>query len=479
MRIVRYSGLLLIVFLLIVSSLMVLAHGDEDDDHHDEEVQTSDVVLEFTPTFYEHVKPIIADNCMACHTEGQISGDISLADDDVLNAYEDFAYLTGIRYMPPWMPSQTSLPMEHNRSLSDYEIAVIQAWAAAGAPVGDEADYVEPQAAFALSEVRADQTLQIDEPYMPEENVDDDYRCFAFAPDIDEPVFLTGYEFLPDVTAQVHHGIVYLLDSSATREIERLNYADGRIGWSCYTGTNINRSDEEFLGTWTPGTFPTVFPEGTGYWVEPGDIYIIQIHYNLLTNREADQTAVNLQYADGASDLQRLLTYELQAPVEIPCPTGVTGEQCDRNVAIARSAELYGDFSLRQRPDVLLRVCGQTFADYADNIGEDATTSCDYDIPLPLTVLGVFGHMHELGVHFELELNPDTDDSVMVLDIPAWDFHWQDRYQLLEPLVLNRGDVMRMTCTWDNTLADDPRYVVWGEGTEDEMCFATIMLLEP
>ncbi|GAB5491260.1 MAG: hypothetical protein Phog2KO_14750 [Phototrophicaceae bacterium] len=475
MRYLRYSLVLLTIF--IAGSMILLAHGD--DNHDDETPEESSVTLDFIPTYYEHVKPILVDNCMACHSEGQIAGDIALSDEIVIDSYEDIAYLTGIRYMPPWMPSQDSLPMHHNRSLTAYEFAVIQAWAEAEAPVGEVADYVEPQATYNLTEVRADQVLQTDEAYQPEADVDDDYRCFSFSPNIDEPVYLTGYEFLPDVAEQVHHGIIYLVDGSAESQIEARNYQDGRIGWSCYTGTGINSRGEEFLGTWTPGTLPLTFPEGTGYWIEPDDIFIVQIHYNLLIQNEPDHTSVNLQYESGERDLQELLTFELQAPVEIPCPAGVTGEQCERDVAIQRAVDLYGEFWLGFRPDGLLDECDQTIDDYADNTGEDATTFCDYAVPTPLTVLGVYGHMHELGHSFQLELNPDSDESLMVLDIPAWDFHWQDRYQLIDPLQLQAGDSIRMTCTWDNTLSDNPRYVVWGEGTEDEMCFATIMLVVP
>ncbi len=72
-----------------------------------------------------------------------------------------------------------------------------------------------------------------------------------------------------------------------------------------------------------------------------------------------------------------------------------------------------------------------------------------------------------------------SDDSIMLLDIPRWDFHWQDRYQFVEPVKVNFGNVLRMSCGWDNSLSDDPRYVVWGEGTSDEMCFGTVMIKKP
>lgn len=467
---------LLLLMILAATSLVIFAHGNEPDGHHDENAPK--ITLDFTPTYYEHVKPIIAANCIACHQEGQIAWDISLADATNLEFPDDLAFVTSTRYMPPWMPSKDSLPMKHDRSLTDYEVAVIQAWVNANAPAGDPASYVEPAATYALTDIRDDQIIRIDEPYMPDNGVDDDYRCFTFSPNIDEPMFLTGYEFLPDVAEMVHHGILYKLSGAAQSQIDLRNFADGRIGWSCYTGTGIRASDE-FVGTWTPGTLPLTFPEGTGYWVEPDDIFVLQIHYNLLAVREPDQTAVKLQYTEAEADLRHLMTVELSAPVEIPCPTGVTGEQCERRTAIDRAATLYGDNWINYRPDGLLQECGQTIADYADSVGENASTYCDFDIPGVVTVWGVFGHMHELGTQFQLEINPDTDRSLMVLDIPRWDFHWQDRYQLEEPLRLSFRDSVRMRCTWDNTLSDNPRYVVWGEGTEDEMCFATIMLSVP
>ena len=37
------------------------------------------------------------------------------------------------------------------------------------------------------------------------------------------------------------------------------------------------------------------------------------------------------------------------------------------------------------------------------------------------------------------------------------------------------GDKVRITCTWDRSRDPNraPRYIMFAEGTEDEMCFAT------
>ena len=133
--------------------------------------------------------------------------------------------------MPPWMPSSfLNIPLKNDRSLSDEEIATIIAWAEQGAQLGDKESYLPPAATFAFAEVRADMTLQLDEPYVPDEDAQDDYRCFAFPLEIDSPTFVTAYEFIPEVAEMAHHGIVYLFDEALAPEIAARDYEDGRPG---------------------------------------------------------------------------------------------------------------------------------------------------------------------------------------------------------------------------------------------------------
>ena len=380
--------------------------------------------------------------------------------------------------MPPWMPSRENLPLKNDRSLSDEEIATIVAWVDDGAGLGDPEKYVPAATeAFVFAEIRPDLVLQLGEPYSPAEEVLNDYRCFAFELDIDAPQFLTGYEFIPDVVEMAHHGLIYLLDAEIEAEIRSLDCADGKPGWSCYGGTGLSKGGD-MIATWTPGTFGVQFPPGTGYLIKPGQLVVLQMHYNLWTTRQPDQTRIFLQMEAGSADLAELMTIPLTAPVEIPCPSGVDGPQCERETALQRIAEKYGDM-LSELPDKRLSRCGQTLEDYADNTGENARAHCDFPSPFfkPLTVYGVLGHMHKLGRSFRMTLDPDGESPMLMLDIPRWDFHWQDRYQFVEPVQITFGSTLRMSCTWDNSLSDDPRYVVWGEGTADEMCFGTVMAL--
>jgi hypothetical protein len=70
-----------------------------------------------------------------------------------------------------------------------------------------------------------------------------------------------------------------------------------------------------------------------------------------------------------------------------------------------------------------------------------------------------------------------------LLHIPHWSFHWQDVYTLQKPIRVPAGTVVRVSCRFDNSgrrqpvidgKQQPPRYVVWGEGTTDEMCLGVL-----
>lgn len=471
--------LLLLLVIGLVGVMAVYAHDDDPPPEGEPDVHVEDYEFDEPLTYYEHIKPIFDINCMGCHGEGQIAGSsIALSDPDTVQ--RNAGYITdtvAIGYMPPWMPSRENVPLQNARLLTEREIATVIAWYEGGAAMGDPADAVTVESDFQLPEIRQDMAFTIpDGGYTPAADNEDDYRCFLFDPQIEAEQFITGYVFEPDEMAMVHHGIVYLLPASARNRANQRDAVDEGSGWSCYNTTGL--PDEEMLGTWAPGTFPVAFPERTGYRIQPGDFFVLQVHYNTRQVRVPDETGFSVELEDGDADIRPLMTVELTAPVEIPCPEGVEGPQCERDNAIAYAAERYGQ-EFAGRPDYLLRQCNQSLLDYANLDPANAESRCETTVFFSVEVVGVFGHMHELGKRFRLELNPDSEDNVVLLDIPRWDFHWQDRYQFVEPIRTRIGDVLRMTCVWDNTLSSDPRYVVWGEGTEDEMCFGTVMILEP
>jgi hypothetical protein len=83
------------------------------------------------------------------------------------------------------------------------------------------------------------------------------------------------------------------------------------------------------------------------------------------------------------------------------------------------------------------------------------------------------------GKAYRYELELPGQPKRTVLDIPKYDFNWQLRYELREPLEAPRGAVLHGTAWYDNS-ADNPanpdpsKTVRWGPQTVDEMMLGYI-----
>ena len=174
--------------------------------------------------------------------------------------------------------------------------------------------------------------------------------------------------------------------------------------------------------------------------------------------------------APASAGLEPLKTMLLPAPVELPCADGESGPLCEREAALRELARKYGPEAAFV-PTGLLFLCG-------GEPGEDTggVTTCERRIREPSTIRVAAGHMHLLGSSITIELNPGTSRERVLLDIPRWDFHWQNGYVLEEPVPARVGDVIRVTCRHDvdKRESGDPRYVLWGEGTTEEMCLGLL-----
>lgn len=472
------------IVLLVFATLMVGSVGASDpqspllhgtpDPNATPEVTGDSFHFEDEITFFKDVQPILNAECAGCHTGDGIGAATFLLDspETIQQAANRIAFVTGIGYMPPWMPSERTLPIQHERRLSDYEIALLDHWAEDGAPLGDPADAV-PLAPVDQVEVRHDKVLQIPEPYTPDDTLQDEYRCFALDLDLDEPMFMTGYAILPDAMPIAHHGILYRIPGRLRERANRVDRAEPGQGWRCFADSGLPGAD--IIGSWTPGMLPVLYPENTGFRLKEDDFIVLQIHYNLTAGVMPDQSSVALQLEPESPDMRELFVFTVLAPVELPCPEGGEGEQCERQYAVSENIRKYRD-DAGVNANWLLGNCGYTADDFIDQDPAHVVSSCDQVVPFPLTAIEVLGHMHQKGTAISVVLNPDTPDEKILLDIPQWDFHWQGGYQWEEPVQLQRGDTVRLTCEWDNTQSDNPRYIIWGEGTDDEMCLTFITL---
>jgi mono/diheme cytochrome c family protein len=497
-------GLVLALVVAAGAALVTaFAFGTRDDSRPGSRDDSRPSAATATPT-WKDVAPVFAEKCAGCHSPGGIAP-FSLRNAKSAAAHaRAILAMTQSRRMPPWMPGPDSPQYvdQSRRILTDAEKDLIARWVRGGARLGGGGTVqpsgtgtAAPGRAIALAPARA---------YRPKAAVGgmDDYHCFVLEPHLQQDVFVTSAEIKPQRAAIVHHVILFEAAGQNAVDARRLNAASGGNGWTCFGGPGLSEthptadaasSDRlgapQWISAWVPGHVSNDAPRGTGVLLHAGSAIVMQVHYNLMHTPRPDRSRALLRVVPAASaGLTPLDTMLIPAPVELPCPRGVRSALCSRSAAISEEARKYG-FEASLIPTGLLYLCRKTLADYpsAPVDVSSLTTSCERRVNRPLRIYGVAGHMHLRGVDIRVDLNPGAPSARTLLHIPRWDFHWQDAYYLAQPVAAGPGDTIRVTCRFDNSAARQPvvkgkrlkpRYVLWGEGTTDEMCLGLLQVAD-
>ncbi|MGI8644752.1 MAG: hypothetical protein ACR2JD_00260, partial [Nocardioides sp.] len=314
----------------------------------------------------------------------------------------------------------------------------------------------------------------------------DDYRCFILDPDLKKDALLTGTNILPGNPEVVHHVIMFQLPPQAQSYAEDADASEPGLGWTCFGNMGFGGApgdqldNAQWLGAWAPGSKEAVAARGYGTRLAKGTQVVMQVHYNLLAGEQPDISAMQLRLAPGNAGLTPLETMLLPAPVELPCRAGHDDSPlCDLATAVADVKARFGS-GPGSTNDLLYFLCG-------GKANPSQTASCSRYIREPTTIRAVAGHMHLLGRSIKIEVNPGTPRARTILDIPIWDFDNQGATQI-EPVQLQPHDTLKVTCTHKQWLRDDQpsfetqrddRYVIWAEGSTDEMCLGIVTVTRP
>jgi Copper type II ascorbate-dependent monooxygenase, C-terminal domain len=454
-------------------------------------------LLAFIPTYYRDVEPILAKNCVGCHVDSGIAPFSLEKPEEAVKHAKEAQLAVRAKRMPPWLPGGESPRFKNELKLSDQDVAILANWSWAGAPMGKKSDARANISTSARAQMRGDVVMDIGAPFTPDARLTDEYRCFVVDPKLESERFVTAYDIVPGNKKLVHHVIVFTVEPQRVAEIRQLEQStDGRGGYPCFGGpglpTRIGGGSSggtvgySILGSWVPGSMGAErAPEGMGTPLKAGTALVLQVHYNLINSagdRASDRTVAKLDLAPKDAKLTPIRTSLFIAPVEIACPSGISSDPnnaCSREAAY-KAVEAYQEPELTQvlKSGLFLTYC-KTPPKHDNGV---TTTTCEFPVSSDRQLLSVQGHMHLLGAAIKLEVNAsDAARRRVLLDIPKWDFHWQSGYWFAQPIAISKGDTVRLTCTWDNRSENqmmlngkrlEPRYIVWGEGTRDEMCLA-------
>lgn len=380
------------------------------------------------PTWSSEIACILYNNCSSCHHEGGIAP-FSLTGYSTAYAFrQSIRRVVLDREMPPWPPDPAYRSFVDQRVLSEEEIAAIVAWVDSGAPEGDPAQTPLPPT-YDHGDLIAQPDLRVELPaYASQAAGADEYRCFVVPLNTDRDQYITAMEIIPGNPGIVHHVLVFVDESD--RPI--INDArDPDPGYLCFGSPGSTSA--QLIGGWVPGQQPVFFPAGMGAPLPRGANLVVQVHYPSGSAGQMDRTHVNFELTDNPS------TREVQVVPAL------------NHVATLTNGPLYIPANTVKTFHAQLRV------------------------PADVTAFSVLPHMHLLGRSIRVYAVTPDRDTIRVIDIPHWDFHWQGNYYFPRAVHIPAFTMLHAEATYDNTRNNphnpsDPPVDVWvGEATTDEM----------
>lgn len=375
------------------------------------------------------IAPILYDHCVKCHRDGGIGG-FSLI--DYGNAFSNrysIQYYTESRQMPPWKPDPVYRRFTHENRLTDAEIQTIQQWVAADGPPGDLAQAPQPPVFSGASNVGTPDHI-LTTPLYTVTATDDEYRCFVIPNGLNQKEYLRGLEAIPGNHQVVHHILVY---EDTTGQAQILDAQTPEPGYVNFGGPGVNGA--RLVGAWVPGSQTTLVPPFMGVKLTPGADLIVQMHYPKGVTGLTDMTTLNFFFT--------------------PTNQGI------REIQLAPLIN-HTFFSLENYP---LNIPANSVKTY----------HAKFKTPTTGSVVSVAPHMHLIGRSMVCFAVTPQNDTIPLIRINDWDFHWQGSYFFQKVQKVAAQSMLHAYATYDNTVNnpfqpnDPPQPVVQGEATTDEM----------
>ncbi len=381
-----------------------------------------------TPDWTNNISCILYSHCTSCHNPAGIAPSSLLSYSDAAYRATQIRNYVQDKIMPPFLADVNYQQYAHQKTLTQSEIDQITDWVNNGAPSGDTT-LAPAQPTYTSGPVISNPGFSSIMPtYTIPALSNDMYRCFIISNPFPADKYITAFEVIPGNRAAVHHVLIYSDNSSIPVNLDN---ADPDPGYVNFGGTGSSSSS--LIGGYVPGSDPYFLPNGMGMKVAAGSRIIIQVHYPISASGMIDSTRINFRYSTGtvrqAYDAPILYHYSpslIDGPLTIPA-------------------------------------------------GEIKTFHEQYQIPVAASILSIAPHAHLICTGMTSYAVTPAHDTIHLVTIPHWDFHWQSAYYFQKPVYLPAGTTLYGEGTYDNTdnnpenPNNPPQDVSLGESTTDEM----------
>lgn len=376
-------------------------------------------------TWSTDISPILYENCVSCHRADGIAPFSLITYSEAKNKAGEIEESVFSGEMPPWPADENYTHFAFELVLTEAEKNKIADWIGDGLEPGDTTVVEIPEFEYGTSVLETisssfsigEYTTQYDE---------DEYRHFVIETGFTEDKYFNTMEIIPGNWNLVHHVDIYLDNTNYSDSLDQLDPLAGfneETGWPYLL---------DYIGGWSPGSGPLYFPENWGIKIGMGYDLVVQIHYAPDNIGLTDSTRINFSFVEDTDAVRKCnvtipLYNPLGQPLIIPADSVITFRQ--------QSSVMTGAKSL----------------------------------------VAIMPHMHMLGKSYTIWYETSTGDSVPVIDIPEWDFHWQYFYTMPKIMKIPTGARFHAIAVYDNTVnnpenPNDPPITVYeGAYTKDEM----------
>lgn len=363
-----------------------------------------------TATYCRDIAPILNRHCVACHRSGQIAPFALTSYRQVAKRARTIEEAVRAGRMPPWHANPRHGKFANDPRLDDQERQRLEEWLRAGCPEGDPADLPAP---LALAE-----GWNIPGPDL--------------VLSIPQPVAIPAQGVMEYQFIEVDPGF---REDKWVRGME-IRPGNRKVVHHCNVFLKPPGSDQAAeqgslgsfcLAALAPGTPPLLLPDGMAKKIPAGWRLVFVLHYVPIGSEQTDRTGIGLLFADPKTVRQEVATKVV----------------LDENLRIPpRIADHRVEHTHRFDKDVLL--------------------------------LALFPHLHLRGQSFRYEAAYPDGSREVLLDVPRYDFNWQNRYVLAEPKRLPAGTTLHCVAHYDNSAGNpfnpDPDATVHtGQQSTDEM----------
>ena len=375
---------------------------------------------EGVPTFTADVAPILYENCVACHRPNHLAPMSLISYDDVRPWARAVKSKVVSREMPPWGADSSVRAYRNDASLSQDEVDLIAAWVDGGAPRGNDAELPEvPEFAEGWSIGEPDLVFTMLEPFRVPADGTVPYSYVTVPTNLQEDTWISAHEFRPGDRRVIHHVISEVLEDDGVPATAEVKLQRDR---------SRTRARGARVGGYVPNRLGTVYEDGVAVRLPAGADIEAQMHYTTIGEPVLDQSSWGVVVA--------------QAPAG------------DRREA---GGGAVANLMFRIEPG---------------NPAYEISAKRRFDEPAYLS--NMMPHMHVRGKSAKYIVRyPDGTEEV-ALWVPNYDFNWQLRYQLEEPIFMPAGSTLEAVFTYDNSAnnrhnPDPSAEVRWGDQTWEEM----------